>query len=102
NIIKAQVQNQTLSLRESTIFWPDKNERRAISHQIELQYGFPNCVGITNGCLFNLANKPLRYGEDYFHRKCSSHDQRVLNNTKLFQNCKIASFAFGVPATKIQ
>ncbi|KAI8841680.1 hypothetical protein BJ741DRAFT_436985 [Chytriomyces cf. hyalinus JEL632] len=58
-----------LAMRDATICWPDERERQEIAFRIQLQYGFPNCVGFTDGCLFNLAEKPLSFGEDYFHRK---------------------------------
>ncbi|OWY97097.1 LOW QUALITY PROTEIN: hypothetical protein PHMEG_00032459 [Phytophthora megakarya] len=59
------------ALEETTITWPDENERRMISDRMQTKYNFVNCIGITDGTLFPLASKPLHHGEDYYSRKAS-------------------------------
>lgn len=60
-----------LKLEESTITWPNAVERREIAHRMKANYGFVNCVGITDGTLLPLATKPRHNGEDYYSRKSS-------------------------------
>ena len=51
--------------------WPNLKERRAIKDRIEEKFKFPNCIGMVDGILVGLENKPLRGGEDYYTRKGS-------------------------------
>lgn len=100
-----------ISLRDTYIRWPDSSQRRQLQTHIQRLYGFPNCVGFLDGTLFPLQNKPSSYGEDYWTRKAcyainaqvicdhhgrityfytgwvgSAHDQRVISNSRLYQN----------------
>ncbi|EEY65939.1 uncharacterized protein PITG_03470 [Phytophthora infestans T30-4] len=78
---------------------------------MKANYGFVNCVGITDGTLLPLATKPRHNGEDYYSRKSSYavnalvtcddiarvrnvvigwlgsvHDNRVWSNSPVCQN----------------
>jgi len=57
------------SLRKQFIYWPEGNEQKEISSRIQDRHGFPNCIGIIDGTLFPLHDKPITNGEDYFSRK---------------------------------
>ena len=58
------------SLREQAVFWPDYEERKAISTQMASEYGFPKCVGMGYGTLFPLVIHPASsHAADYLGRK---------------------------------
>jgi hypothetical protein len=107
----ARATEALLKIEESTITWPDEAERRSISQRIQVQYTFPNCVGMVDGTLLPLEQKPQTNGEDYYTRKggyalnalitCddvarirdvvvgwpgSVHDNRVWSNTAIHQD----------------
>ena len=44
-----------VSMREEYIRWPDKEERKEIAARIESEFVFPNCVGMMDGTLAELA-----------------------------------------------
>ena len=48
---------------DNAYFWPDKEERKKISHSFEKKYHVPNIVSIANGTLLPLVFKPCR--EDF-------------------------------------
>ena len=58
-----------ISLQSRAIIWPDMNERTEIANRIQLEYGFPNCIGIIDGTLLPLEFKPTIHGETYHSRK---------------------------------
>lgn len=97
------------SLKENIITWPDDDEKEDIKRRIRVRYGFQNCIGIIDGTLIGLFQKPSVYGESYFCRKqiyainvqviCddqrriryfyggwpgSTHDNRAWRNSKVF------------------
>ena len=99
-----------LSLEDRTYYWPDEEERRKIASRIKRDYLFPNCVGLIDGTLLPLSERPILHGENYMSRKrfyaivmlvvCddegrilyyhigwpgSVHDNRVWRNCKLFK-----------------
>ena len=101
-----------LALESRTVMWPNEEERRAIANRIKAQYFFPNCVGIIDGTLLPLAQRPLLHGENYLSRKrfyaivmlvvcddqCrmlyyhvgwpgSVHDNRVWRTCRMFRKC---------------
>ena len=101
-----------LSLESRTYIWPNPDERKAIANRIKERYLFPNCVGIMDGTLLPLAQRPLLHGENYMSRKrfyaivmlvvcddqCrilyyhigwpgSVHDNRVWRTCNLFTKC---------------
>jgi hypothetical protein len=100
-----------LKVKETTVTWPDEQERKEIAERIAADFDFVNCIGIIDGTLFPLEFKPSLNGEDYFTRKggymlhslivCddvariryislgwpgSVHDNRVWLRSKLNQN----------------
>lgn len=56
------------NLRDMYISWPDDNHRKSIKEATS-QLGFPGCIGIADGTLFRLMEKPLVEGESYWCRK---------------------------------
>ena len=58
-----------LTLEGKTYMWPDEKERETIAKRIQVEYKFPNCVGLIDGTLLPLAEKPLLFGENYHSRK---------------------------------
>jgi DDE superfamily endonuclease len=110
---KANALAALLSLEDRTIIWPDAEERRLISRRIKENYLFPNCIGLIDGTLLPLSQRPLLHGENYLSRKrfyavvmlvvcddlgrilyyhCgwpgSVHDNRVWRNCKLNKRCE--------------
>jgi hypothetical protein len=99
-----------LSLSKDVIYWPDKNERNDMKSRLS-STGFRHCVGIIDGTLIVLENKPEKFHECYYSRKScyalnvmivcddqrrityyyagwpgSTHDNRVWRNSNLFLN----------------
>ena len=64
-----RVKQAILSMKASVIYWPSKEERVQLSKRIYIEYKFPNCVGIMDGTLIFLKEKPEYCGEDYNTRK---------------------------------
>ncbi|CAM6107633.1 unnamed protein product [Calypogeia fissa] len=50
--------------------WPDRVERRRISEEFSKK-GFPGCVGLIDGTLIPLTQRPKNSGECYYDRKCN-------------------------------
>ena len=100
--------------------WPNAQRRQEINSAVHAQHGIPQCVGIVDGTLIPLAQRPNANGEDYFDRKCnyslnamvvcqhdrrisyiftgmpgSYHDQRVFNLSALGRNANHESFFSG-------
>ena len=44
-------------------FWPDEEQRQDIKSRIQDFSGFPSCLGILDGTLSSLAEKPAWNGE---------------------------------------
>ena len=58
------------SLHRETVYWPDEEERKVISEQMQKNYDFINCVGMGDGTLFPLAYAPCTPdASDYSGRK---------------------------------
>lgn len=68
NYIK-RVMKVVLQLKDAIVMWPDQEEREAIKRRIKVEYGFQKCVGIIDGTLVKLVNRPTKYGDSYFCRK---------------------------------
>jgi DDE superfamily endonuclease len=97
------------SLKDQYIYWPDVEERKEMSRQIQRDFDFPHCVGVADGTLFPLAFEPQTDdAPDYSGRKYgyslstmiisdhkrrirhylagfpgSAHDNRIFKATKL-------------------
>lgn len=56
------------NIRPQHLSWPGQ-ERRAFLKEEMTEYGFPGCIGIIDGTLIRLREKPLVDGEVYFCRK---------------------------------
>ena len=57
-------------LYKKTVVWPDENERKEIAKRMHEGFGFPGCVGVVDGTLFNLAFCPQTEDfSDYHGRK---------------------------------
>lgn len=57
------------NIKQEVIPWPGEDERREIQERIGVEFGFRRCVGILDGTLIFLQDKPEEYGECYFCRK---------------------------------
>ena len=68
--IRDRVVEAINSLSSKYILWPDKEERRKISDEINKFYRLPNCVFVVDGTLFPLAFEPeTEDAPDYSGRK---------------------------------
>lgn len=56
------------NIRPQFLYWPD-HRYRAILKERMAEEGFPGCIGMVDGSLIPLANKPSKDGELYFCRK---------------------------------
>ena len=99
-----------LEMEEEVVYWPDASQRKEIRKRL-IAYGFRHCVGIIDGTLIILDNRPQAYHECYFSRKSfyslnvmiicddknrvlyynagwpgSTHDNRVFRNSDIFTN----------------
>ena len=90
--------------------WPIERERREISKRFRDEYGWPNCVGVTDGTLLHLAFPPeTDDAPDFFGRKYRysltvlivNDDKRRIryclagwpgktHNNRVFRNSKLA------------
>lgn len=52
--------------------WPGRAERQTIAQEFALK-GFPGCVGLIDGTLVPLSQRPKEDGECYYSRKCRYH-----------------------------
>ena len=75
-----------LKYANGVLVWPDESQRATISRQIEDISGIPNCVGLIDGTLYPLKNKPIEVGANYWTRKCCyainaqivcTHDRKI-------------------------
>lgn len=55
-------------IRAQHLSWPGR-ERRAFLKAEMTEFGFPGCIGIIDGTLIRLMEKPKTDGEVYFCRK---------------------------------
>jgi hypothetical protein len=66
-----QAVDAVLSKYSAFVFWPEADERKEISDQVQKDKFFPKCVGFVDGTHLGLAFKPTKEGEEYFTRKQS-------------------------------
>ena len=101
-----------VDLKERYVNWPTKEERLEIEAEFD-EVGFGGCVGVIDGTLMILQNRPEKDGSDYYNRKGSygisallicdlnkkiqylytgwpgcSHDQRLTSNCAIGQSPK--------------
>lgn len=55
-------------IRHEHLSWPGPQRRTFLKSEMA-EYGFPGCIGIVDGTLIELMQKPRRHGEVYFCRK---------------------------------
>jgi hypothetical protein len=56
------------NIRTRHLFWPGQ-ARRAFLKNAMAQYGFPGCIGIVDGTLIRLLEKPTQHGWSYYCQK---------------------------------
>ena len=66
---KESALDAVLTLEDRTYYWPDSDERKQTASRIKEAYLFPNCVGIIDGTLLPLLQRPILHGENYLSRK---------------------------------
>ena len=57
------------SLQDRVMCWPDEDERKSISMDIQSTSLLPNCVGLMDVTLLPLEFRPKIYSETYFTQK---------------------------------
>ena len=107
----SRMKNAILSLKDKVITWPTQAQKERMKLEIKTKYGFQKCVGIIDGTIIILQNRPVKYGDSYYCRKnvyalnvqvvcdqkCnvlyyyggwpgSVHDNRAWKNCKLYKN----------------
>ncbi|KAL3687921.1 hypothetical protein R1sor_014230 [Riccia sorocarpa] len=75
---------------KSYVRWPTAIERKRISARFARK-GFPGCVGLVDGTLLPLAQRPRDYGETYFDRKCnySLNAQIICDDLRNITYCSV-------------
>ena len=58
-----------LNLKEEVICWPDGKEKESLKLRIKISSGFQKCIGIIDGTLIFLHERPKKYGDSYYCRK---------------------------------
>ncbi|KAL3690179.1 hypothetical protein R1sor_016488 [Riccia sorocarpa] len=73
------------SIMRHEIAWPDRQER-AVNSAHFAGLGFPGCIGLVDGTLVKLSQRPRDDGETYFDKKMpgSCHDLTCLRRTSLW------------------
>ena len=56
------------ALRSRFISWPNHERRAQLKAKFE-EEGFPGCIGIVDGSLIRLENKPREFPDAYYSRK---------------------------------
>ncbi|KNE93271.1 hypothetical protein PSTG_13381 [Puccinia striiformis f. sp. tritici PST-78] len=99
------------TLETKHVYWPNAQQRAALTATLEGKTVFDGCVGFVDGTIFPLASAPTKHKEDYWMRKMvyavnslivcnwqrrviyavhgwcgSAHDQRVYKNLLLYRN----------------
>ena len=97
-------------LEPDVVRWPNQREKEAMKVRLA-STGFRHCIGIADGTLIQLTTRPKQFHECYYCRKSfyalntlivcndqgriiyyyagwpgSTHDNRVLRNSKLYSN----------------
>jgi len=86
-----------VSMCDEYITWPDEEERKEIADRIEAEFKFPNCIGLMDGTLVELAITPLSDdAADYNGRKYGySLTIMVINDDRR----KIRAYLSGFPGS---
>lgn len=98
-----------LSLEPRTCHWPDEEERKTISSRVMTDYMFPHCIGLIDGTLLPLSERPILHGENYLSRKkfyaivmlvvCDDQARVIyhhlgwpgsVHDNRVWRNCKLA------------
>ncbi|KAL3689182.1 hypothetical protein R1sor_015491 [Riccia sorocarpa] len=91
--------NRVMTALESAmgheIAWPDRQER-AVNSAHFAGLGFPGCIGLVDGTLVKLSQRPRDDGETYFDRKSNySMNVQVICD----QNKRVIYFFAGMPGS---
>ena len=96
SVVVRRVQNAFLEHYDELVSWPSLEGKNLMKEQIKVEYGFQNCIGIIDGTIIILDEKPLKYGESYYCRKnCYSLNVQVVCN----HECKIQYLYGGWPGS---
>ena len=69
NLYIKRVRKAILDLEQEHVVWPDKEEIERSKTRIKLKSGFQQCIGIIDGTLIVLHQRPHLYGDSYFSQK---------------------------------
>lgn len=56
------------NIRDEHVAWPTLEQKQGLKLEMS-EWGFPGCIGIADGTLIRLSEKPLTEGESYWCRK---------------------------------
>jgi hypothetical protein len=98
-----------LQFRNRRIFWPEPEERQAISNRIRDIFMFPEVVETVDGTHLGLSTRPVCHGENCFSRKSNyaivamvvNDDKRLIrylnigwpasvHDEQVFSNCSLS------------
>ena len=68
-----------LKLKEKVIIWPDAEEKERMKLFIKCKHGFQECVGIIDGALIILHDRPHVFGDsDWTRKTCYALNVQVI------------------------
>jgi hypothetical protein len=82
-------------IRDEHLHWPGSLRRAAISERMAVR-GFPGCIGVVDGSLIRLAEKPLNHGYNYWSRKKFYAVSRSLNLSLVLLTFHLACYSGSV------
>ena len=96
SILFNRMKQAILSFKRDVIKWPTEQEKNAMKLEIKTRYGFQKCVGIIDGTIIILNQRPQKFGDSYWCRKCvySLNVQVVCDH-----NCNILYYYGGWPGS---
>ena len=82
-VMVKRVRKAILKLKEKVIVWPDAEEKERMKLFIKCKHGFQKCVGIIDGTLISLHDRPHVFGDSYWTRRtCYALNVQVICDHK--------------------
>jgi hypothetical protein len=91
HLFTKRVMKVILDVKDQFLYWPNAEERQAISTRFATRFGLPGAVGIIDGTYINMYHRPGWEGSAYFNRKSryAMNVQLVCDDRKMIRNAMI-------------
>ena len=74
-----RVVDALLELKDKVVIWPKGEKKETLKREIKCNFGFQRCIGIIDGTIIILNDRPLKFGDSYWCRKhCYSLNVQVI------------------------